>query len=88
MALIEVARGLVLRGRPAKLCGAAMSTFKCGFNQSVSNGRRKPFAGPFFRLPDGRVRIVNTDDGEELFTLALLASLLACPYGSKTRIVI
>ncbi len=56
--------------------------------ESVSNGRRKTFAGSLGRLPDGRVRIVGADDGEELFTLTGLLGLLARADGGKTRIVI
>ena len=55
---------------------------------SVSALRSKPFAGPFFGLPDGRVGIVGADDCEESFTLAGLSGLLAYADGSKTWIVI
>jgi hypothetical protein len=34
-------------------------------NESVPDRRCKPVAGPLFGLPDGRIQIVGTDDGEE-----------------------
>ena len=42
----------------------------------------------FGGLPDGRVRIVSADDGEEAFSLAGLPGLLLRADGGKARIVI
>lgn len=58
------------------------------YNESVSDGRLKLIAGPLGGLPDSRIRIVITDDGEESFAFAGLSGLLVCADGGKTRIVI
>ncbi len=57
-------------------------------NESVPARRSEPFAGPFGRLPDGRVWILGADDGEEFITLPRLPGGLALFDLSKAGIVI
>ena len=57
-------------------------------NESVRAHRSKLFAGSLGGLPDRFIWIVSADDGEELFALAFLASLLAGADRCKARIVV
>ena len=57
-------------------------------SESVPAFRSKPFAGSLGGLPDGLIRIVGADDGEEAVSLTKLPGFLACEDRSETWIVI